>query len=63
MIIKHGEKKMSQINNIYMICHTHTDIGYTDYQDTALRQHLDFIDEAIEACEDTDDYPEDAKFR
>ena len=49
---------MSRIDTIYLISHTHTDIGYTDHQDTVFRQHLEFIDQAIELGEATADYPE-----
>lgn len=54
---------MNKIKKVFIICHTHTDIGYTDYQDTVLRQHLHFIDKAIEACEETENYPKDARFK
>jgi hypothetical protein len=54
---------MPKINTIYVISHTHTDIGYTDYQDTVFRQHLGFIDAAIELGEATADYPEDARYK
>ena len=54
---------MSPINTVYLISHTHTDIGYTDHQDTVFRQHAEFIDQAIELCEATADYPEAAKYR
>ena len=54
---------MPKINTIYVISHTHTDIGYTDYQDTVFRQHLEFIDAAIELGEATADYPADARYK
>ena len=54
---------MPKINTIYVISHTHTDLGYTDYQDTVFRQHLEFIDKAIELGEATADYPEDARYK
>jgi len=49
---------MAKIERIYLISNTHTDIGYTDHQDTVFRQHLGFIDQAIELGEATADYPE-----
>ena len=52
-----------QIETVYLISHTHTDIGYTDYQDAVFRQHLEFIDQAIELGEATADYPEDARYK
>lgn len=54
---------MSKIDKIYLISHTHTDIGYTDHQDTVFRQHLEFIDQAIELGEATADYPEEARYK
>jgi hypothetical protein len=54
---------MRQIQTVYLISHTHTDIGYTDYQDAVFRQHCGFIDRAIELCEATADYPEEARYK
>ena len=54
---------MPKIKRIYLISHTHTDIGYTDHQDTVFRQHLDFIDQAIELGEATADYPQEARYK
>lgn len=48
---------------VYLVQHTHTDIGYTKPQTEILSEHLRYIDYAIEYCELTKDYPEDAKFR
>ncbi len=54
---------MPKIKRIYLTSHTHTDIGYTDHQDTVFRQHLGFIDDAIELGEATADYPEAARYK
>jgi alpha-mannosidase len=54
---------MAEIKTIYLINHTHTDIGYTDYQDTVFRQLLGFIDKAVELGEATADYPPEARFK
>lgn len=48
---------------IYLVQHTHTDIGYTKPQTEILTEHLRYIDYAIEYCEATENYPEDSKFR
>ncbi|HJM85389.1 MAG TPA: glycoside hydrolase family 38 C-terminal domain-containing protein [Candidatus Marinimicrobia bacterium] len=48
---------------IYMVQHTHTDIGYTRPQTEVLTEHLRYIDNALDYCDQTDDYPDDAKFR
>lgn len=49
--------------NVYLIQHTHTDIGYTKPQTEILTEHLRYIDYVIEYCEMTENYPDDAKFR
>jgi hypothetical protein len=54
---------MPRIKTIYLISHTHTDIGYTDHQNTVFRQHLEFIDRSIELGEATADYPEAARYK
>jgi hypothetical protein len=43
--------------------HTHTDIGFTDYQDVIYRQHVTFIEQALDLIEATDGYPEAARYR
>lgn len=48
---------------IYMVQHTHTDIGYTRPQTEILPEHLRFIDHALDYCDQTDEYPDDAQFR
>jgi len=46
-----------------LIQHTHTDIGYTRSQTEILAEHLRYIDYALDYCDATDNYPENAKFR
>ena len=48
---------------VYLIQHTHTDIGYTRPQTEILREHLRYMDYAIEYCELTENLPDDARFR
>ena len=48
---------------IFLVQHTHTDIGYTRPQSEILPEHLRYIDHALDFCDQTDDYPDDAKFR
>jgi hypothetical protein len=48
---------------IKFIQHTHTDIGYTRSQTEILAEHLRYIDYALDYCDATDNYPDDAKFR
>ena len=48
---------------IKLIQHTHTDIGYTRSQTDILAEHLRYIDYALDYCDATDSYPDNAKFR
>ncbi len=48
---------------IRFIQHSHTDIGYTRPQTEILAEHLRYIDYALDYCDATDIYPENAKFR
>jgi hypothetical protein len=48
---------------VYLVQHTHTDIGYTRPQTEILAEHIRYIDYAVEFCEATENYPDDAKFR
>lgn len=43
--------------------HSHTDIGYTRPQTDILAEQIRYIDYALDYCDITDDYPDDAKFR
>ena len=48
---------------ISFIQHAHTDIGYTRSQTEILAEHLRYIDYALDYCDATDSYPDNAKFR
>jgi hypothetical protein len=54
---------MGKIDVFYILNHSHTDIGFTDHQDLVFHQHAEFIDQAIELCERTQDYPSEAQYR
>lgn len=54
---------MGQIRTLYIVNHSHTDIGFTDYQDVCFRQHAEFIEQALDLIEATADYPEGARYR
>ena len=54
---------MGTIKRVFVCNHTHTDIGFTDYQDVCFRQHAEFIDRALDLIEATDGYPEEACYR
>lgn len=46
-----------------LVQHTHTDIGYTRSQMEILAEHLRYIDYALDYCDATDSYPDNAQFR
>jgi hypothetical protein len=48
--------------NIHVILHTHTDIGYTDYQPNIFRDFVGFLNEAMALVEKTRDMPAPARF-
>jgi len=51
------------IDKIFLVHHTHTDIGYTDVQASVMENHVHFLDRVLDYCRQTDGYPEDSKFR
>ena len=52
-----------KLETLYLVNHTHTDFGYTDYPVTLYRLHRSIIDRAIEVCEAHAHLPEEARFR
>lgn len=48
---------------IFIVQHSHTDIGYTRPQSEILAEHMRFIDYALDYCDQTDALPDAAKFR
>ncbi|MCQ2143572.1 MAG: hypothetical protein MJY56_05835 [Bacteroidales bacterium] len=48
---------------VYLVQHTHTDIGYTKPQSEILSEHLRYIDYAVDYAELTREYPEGCRFR
>lgn len=48
---------------VYLVQHTHTDIGYTRPQTEILADHIRFLDYALDLCDATDSFPDDARFR
>jgi hypothetical protein len=49
--------------DVYLLSHSHNDIGYTDLQPEVERMQWRNIDEALRLIEATRDYPADARFR
>jgi alpha-mannosidase len=50
-------------HTLYLVNHTHTDFGYTDYPGTLYRLHRSIIDRAIEVCEANAHLPDASRFR
>jgi alpha-mannosidase len=48
---------------IYLFHHSHTDIGYTDLQTRVFKKHAEYLDDVIRYCRETENYPDEAKFR
>lgn len=48
---------------IFLVQHTHSDIGYTRPQTEILGEHLRYIDHALDFCDQTDDFPDASQFR
>lgn len=48
---------------IYILPHSHTDIGYTDIQTEVERQHVQFIDQALGIIDSTATYPAGAQYK
>ncbi len=61
--VKNVGLKKSREWTLYLVQHAHTDIGYTRPQHEILPEHLRYIDYALDMCDLTDSYPDDAKFR
>ena len=48
---------------LYLLPHSHTDIGYSAYQAVVEKNHMRYIDEGIDIAERTAGYPEGARFK
>ncbi|MEJ3745765.1 glycoside hydrolase family 38 C-terminal domain-containing protein [Actinomycetes bacterium KLBMP 9797] len=48
---------------VHVVHHSHLDIGYTDRQGVVLRNHLEYLDSALDLAAATEDWPDDARFR
>ncbi len=48
---------------IYLLHHSHVDIGYTHVQEEVEQLHWDYYEQAIELGKKTENYPEEARFK
>ena len=48
---------------LYLLPHSHTDIGYSAYQAIVEKNHMRYLDEGIDIAERTAGYPEGARFK
>lgn len=49
--------------DLYLIPHSHTDIGYSDHQTVIEKNHMRYIDDAIAIAARTSEYPAGARFK
>jgi alpha-mannosidase len=52
-----------QRRTLYLLPHSHTDIGYSAYQAVVEKNHLRYLDDAMNIAERTAAYPEGARFK
>jgi len=48
---------------VYLTHFSHHDLGYTDLPEACIQAHKDYYNSIIEYCRQTEDFPDDAKFR
>jgi alpha-mannosidase len=48
---------------VYVLPHSHVDIGYTNVQAKVLKLHMNNIDEAIDLAKKTENYPVEARYK
>ncbi len=53
---------MARIKEIWCMPHSHLDIGYTHPQPMLLELQVDYLQQALELCWNTRDYPEGSRF-
>jgi alpha-mannosidase len=54
---------MSAIRELLLLHHTHTDLGYTHPQPVLWELHNRYLDEALDLCERTADWPEPCRMK
>lgn len=48
---------------VYLVPISHHDLGFTDEIENILKKHDTFYDDVLRFCEETNDFPEDSKYR
>ena len=48
---------------VFLVQYSHHDLGYTDLPQRVLDEYVRFYDRIAELCEETEDWPDDVKFR
>ena len=48
---------------VYLLHHSHVDIGYTHVQTEVIQKHFDYFEQVIELARDSADYPAGAQFK
>ncbi len=49
--------------SLYLLHHSHSDIGYTHHQSEVEKMHHEFFNEAVELFDKTENYPEGSRFK
>ena len=48
---------------VYLVHYSHHDLGYTDMPSRVLDEHAEFLDRILDYCEQTENWPDDVRFR
>ncbi|MGQ9456027.1 MAG: glycosyl hydrolase-related protein [Armatimonadota bacterium] len=48
---------------VHLIQFAHHDLGYTDLPSNVLREYCEFYDSVLQFCRETEDFPDESKFR
>jgi hypothetical protein len=49
--------------SVWLVHHSHLDVGYTDRQEVVVDNHLQYLDSALDLVESTSSWDDDARFR